>query len=385
MRKGYLALLPVLFLLIVVTLGGAEPVVKELYYSKKTTLAAGTFTLKFSLWDTDTDGNLLWEEEKTIKLKYADKKIVRTYLGELTPLDGVDFSQQLWVQLEKRNTDGSYTEIGLREMLAIVPYSMWALSPAGPQGPEGPQGPAGPQGMIGPQGPEGPQGLQGAQGPQGDTGAPGPQGPQGPKGDTGDVGPQGPQGAAGPQGPQGLKGDTGDVGPQGPKGDTGDIGPQGPQGAAGPQGPQGLKGDTGDVGPTGPAGPQGPQGVAGPQGPQGAVGPPGPQGAAGPQGPQGDVGPQGPQGPPGVSGLTLVTAASVSDSTSPKTQTVACSGTQKALGGGGSVTNGGSEAVIQSSYPTGDPPTGWSVTAVETDNTFANWSVTAYVICADTN
>jgi hypothetical protein len=83
--------------------------------------------------------------------------------------------------------------------------------------------------------------------------------------------------------------------------------------------------------------------------------------------------------------LTLVTATSASNSTSPKTQTVACSGTQNALGGGGSVTNGGSEVVIQSSYPTGDPPTGWSVTAIETDFTGANWSVTAYVICADTN
>jgi hypothetical protein len=83
--------------------------------------------------------------------------------------------------------------------------------------------------------------------------------------------------------------------------------------------------------------------------------------------------------------LTLVTATSATNSTSPKTQTVACSGTQNALGGGGSVTNGGSEVAIQSSYPTVDPPTGWSVTAVEVDSTFANWSVTAYVICADTN
>jgi hypothetical protein len=84
--------------------------------------------------------------------------------------------------------------------------------------------------------------------------------------------------------------------------------------------------------------------------------------------------------------LTLVTANSVSNSSSPKTVTASCTGTKKALGGGGSVTGGGVNVAIQSSFPAGgNPPTGWSVTAFEAIKTNANWQVTAYVICADNN
>jgi hypothetical protein len=139
----------------------------------------------------------LWEEEKTIKLAFADKKTVRTYLGEINPLDGVDFSKQLWVQVEKKEKNGTFTQIGVRDMLGVVPYALWALSPGAVQGAPGPQGPMGPSG---------------------------PQGPQGAKGDTGAAGPQGPQGPAGQQGLQGLQGD---------KGDKGDPGPQGPRGSDG--------------------------------------------------------------------------------------------------------------------------------------------------------
>ncbi len=121
-------------------------------------------------------------------------------------------------------------------------------------------------------------------------------------------------------------------------------------------------------------GAQGPKGDTGDQGP---IGPAGPEGAVGPQGPTGL------QGLPGVSGVTLITTSSVSDSTSSKTVTVNCTGTKKALAGGGSVTNGGTNVAIQSSYPTGNPPTGWSVTAFEASNTVAAWSVEVYVICAD--
>jgi N-acetylneuraminic acid mutarotase len=172
----------------------AEPVVKEIYFSKLTTLGNGTFTLKFNLWDLEEGGNKLWEEEKTIKLAFADKKTVRTYLGEINPLDGVDFSKQLWVQVEKKEKNGTYTQIGARDMLGVVPYALWALSPGAVQGAPGPQGPMGPSGPPGPQGPKG------------DIGAAGPQGPQG------QIGPQGPEG---PQGLQGTKGDKGDPGPPG--------------------------------------------------------------------------------------------------------------------------------------------------------------------------
>ena len=183
MRKGYLALLPVLLVLIAVTSGWGEPVVNEIYYSKVTNLRSGIFDFKFSLWDDEIGGNPLWEEEKTIKLTFADKKTIRTCLGEFNPIDGVDFSEQLWVQVEKKNADGSYAQIGLRDMLGVVPYALWSANgPTGPPGPPGPMGPAGPQGP------------QGTQGPKGDTGTAGPEGPAGPQGPIGPTGEQGPPG-----------------------------------------------------------------------------------------------------------------------------------------------------------------------------------------------
>jgi hypothetical protein len=134
-----------------------------------------------SLWDSETDGTKLWSEDKLLK---PVKKAVSTYLGEMNSLDGVDFSEQLWVQLELKNSDGTYTAVGTRDMLGIVPYAISSLS--GTPGPQGPQGPPGPKGDKGDTGPTGPAGLQG------------------PKGDTGAIGPTGPQGI------QGLKGDKGD-------------------------------------------------------------------------------------------------------------------------------------------------------------------------------
>jgi hypothetical protein len=55
MRRGFSGLMTALFLVMAATFVWAEPVVKEFYYSKLTTLL-GTFTLKFSLWDNDIDG-----------------------------------------------------------------------------------------------------------------------------------------------------------------------------------------------------------------------------------------------------------------------------------------------------------------------------------------
>ena len=265
MRRGFLISIGVVFLLCLgLASAWCEPVVNEMYYQKNTPLAyPATYNFRFSLWDQESEGIEVWSEKKPIKLTTA---VVKTYLGDTEPLDGVDFSQQLWVQVERKTKTGTYKVIGSMERLGVVPYASWALSPAGPTGPTGPQGPIGLTGATGLQGEAGPVGLTGATGSQGEAG---------------------------------------------------------PAGA------------------------------------------------------------EGPQGPAGISGLEVLSAPSGSNSTSPKTQGTSCSGTQKALGGGGFVTNGGSDVAIQSSYPIGgNPPTGWMVTAVETDDTFGSWSVTAYVICA---
>jgi hypothetical protein len=252
-----------LVLLLVVVFAQAAPVENQIQYTKKTTLTyPKTYTMRFSLWDAETDGNQVWYEEKSIALKSSK---ITTYLGDTPtyPLDGVDFSQQLWVQVERIKKDGTPVVVGVRDKLTVTPYAAWALSPAGPTGPEGPQGPAGP---------------------------------------------------------------------------------------AGP---------TGAVGAVGPAGPQGPAGPAGP---------------AGPTGPQGE---QGPQGPAGINGVEVVTATSAYDATQVKTQTVSCSEGKTALGGGG-FTNSG--AAIMDSFPTNNPPTGWSVSAYR--GASGSYSLTAYVICA---
>ncbi len=156
---------------------------------------------------------MVWSEDKQIKLTSA---VVKHYLGEIEPLGGVDFTQQMWVQLERIKKVGTPDEvsiaIGKRQRLAIVPYAMSAVTPQGEVGPTGPQGltgatgPTGPQGLQGIQGPTGPIGPTGAQGLTGATGPTGPQGLQGIQGPTGPIGPTGAQGLTGAQGPQGRKG-----------------------------------------------------------------------------------------------------------------------------------------------------------------------------------
>jgi hypothetical protein len=200
----------------------SEPINPAIFYSKTGTgLGTKSYTLKFSFWDAEMEGNKTWEEEKTLKTKNS---MIETYLGETTSLlpeqedklsCGVNFSQALWVQVEKKLPDGTYVQIGERDELPVVPYAMYALTPAGPQGDKGDKGD---------QGPKGDTGGAGAQGPKGDTGTPGPQGVQGPKGETGGAGAQGPKGDTGARGLQGV---------QGPKGETGATGAPGAKGSAG--------------------------------------------------------------------------------------------------------------------------------------------------------
>jgi len=267
--------------------------IKPLIYYTKTEKGLGnkTYIFRFSLWDAGTDGNMVWEEEKTLTTK---KSTISTLLGDINTIDGVDFSQQLWVQVEEKQGDGSYDLVGEREPLAVsgVPYALWALTPAGPKGDKGDtgsQGPTGPQGVQGAIGPTGPAGATGAQGLIGPTGTAGATGPKGPTGATGAAGPTGATGAQGPTGPTGPQGATGPTGATGSTGPTGPIGPTGPTGAIGTQGPTGAAGPTGATGTTGPTGPQGLQGAQGTQGPTGPIGPTGPTGATGTQGPAGTV------------------------------------------------------------------------------------------------
>ena len=56
MKKCYLIIVLVVLLTSILSIAWAEPVVKQLFYQKKTKLAPKTYTLKFILWDVDTGG-----------------------------------------------------------------------------------------------------------------------------------------------------------------------------------------------------------------------------------------------------------------------------------------------------------------------------------------
>ena len=85
-----------------------------------------------------------------------------------------------------------------------------------------------------------------------------------------------------------------------------------------------------------------------------------------------------------------VTAVSIVDSATTKSATATCTGGKLALGGGGFATfvaGGGAAAdlALVASQPTVDGtgnPTGWTVTANETDAIAGTWSVTAVALCA---
>ncbi|MEW5743921.1 MAG: right-handed parallel beta-helix repeat-containing protein [Nitrospirota bacterium] len=188
MRQKVIALLSLFILCAVMMTGSVEQadaaaVTKQLYYQKKlssapTTSATATpVVFTFSLWDAETGGMRVWVESKNIAVVNTTR-LISTYLGDAASFDSqmVDFSEQLWVQVESNGA-----VIGTREKLGVVPYALFSAA-----GVAGPQGEQGIQGLTGPAGPTGPQGVQG------------------PKGDTGLTGPQGPMGPEGPQGPAGT-------------------------------------------------------------------------------------------------------------------------------------------------------------------------------------
>ena len=75
-----------------------------------------------------------------------------------------------------------------------------------------------------------------------------------------------------------------------------------------------------------------------------------------------------------------MTAVSPSNSTSPKTISVSCPGTKRALGGGGDTTSNADLAVQLSGPLAGG--TGWQVRASETDAVAAVWTVSVFAVCA---
>ena len=116
-----------------------------------------TTDVTFSLWDEAEAGSKIWSEEKLIAIRPLLSHEIKTNLGDTTSFESasVDFSKQLWVQVEINGMT-----LGSRDKLPVVPYAIWSAN-TDATGEPGPAGPAGPQGPIGA---TGPQGLPGATG-----------------------------------------------------------------------------------------------------------------------------------------------------------------------------------------------------------------------------
>jgi hypothetical protein len=72
--------------------------------------------------------------------------------------------------------------------------------------------------------------------------------------------------------------------------------------------------------------------------------------------------------------------ASASNSTSPKTVTVDCTGGRFVLSGGYVFTGGTGGLTVRESRATDDDT--WTVVAEEVDNVGGNWTVQAFAVCA---
>ena len=79
--------------------------------------------MRFSLWDANEGGIEVWNEEKPVKLTSAT---IKTYLGDVNSLDPLDFTQQLWVKVERwKASTSSWIPVGsTRDRLVANPYSI---------------------------------------------------------------------------------------------------------------------------------------------------------------------------------------------------------------------------------------------------------------------
>jgi hypothetical protein len=110
------------------SLSFAEPARHYISYTKRNTLSSpATATLRFSLWDAPTNGVEVWSEEKLVTMTVPG---IRVALGDVTPLDTVDFSRQLWVQVELKRRLGQYVVMGARDLLPASAYAAWAPNPS---------------------------------------------------------------------------------------------------------------------------------------------------------------------------------------------------------------------------------------------------------------
>lgn len=80
----------------------------------------GDHTVRFRIYDAETGGSILWEEEHRVTIATEDNGIFSIMLGSLTPFGTLPFNQPLWVSLE---VDGE-GEMAPRLRLTAVSYAI---------------------------------------------------------------------------------------------------------------------------------------------------------------------------------------------------------------------------------------------------------------------
>ena len=119
MKKTITAGLVIVLFFVLSGIAPAASVIKQLPYTKAVSLSTGTpYTLTFSLWTAETGGTQVWSENQALVLV---TQVINTFLGKTTTLSGVDFSQQLWVEV----TQGG-SPVGSRDALPVSPYALWS-------------------------------------------------------------------------------------------------------------------------------------------------------------------------------------------------------------------------------------------------------------------
>jgi hypothetical protein len=86
-----------------------------------TPVTDGDYTLILRLYDAPTGGNQLFEEQQTVTVS---RGLFTLYIGAVTSLDGVDFTQPLWLE----TAISGQTPFLPRTRLAVVPYAIHAES-----------------------------------------------------------------------------------------------------------------------------------------------------------------------------------------------------------------------------------------------------------------
>jgi hypothetical protein len=129
-RNILIFIIPILLLLVAGTAWGqGEPGSPHNYiaYSKYIDIKCNPCIFKFTLFN-DLD-EPVWSEAG-IEVE-RDGKYIYHYLGSVVPLEGVDFSQQMWVQTEVRtDEEEDYEVVGERDKLEMVPYSFYSETSA---------------------------------------------------------------------------------------------------------------------------------------------------------------------------------------------------------------------------------------------------------------